>query len=698
MTAIKNRPTWIWYPGDYEIWLHQKASVLRQFRGYICPPSWRLDAAYTSVKFRRTYELAEPTELTVSAQGDYVLLLDDDMTPLRRANQPISSVILPAGRHTLSVNVYSDREIPALYASGAGCDSGEGWEVTALNGKWVPVASWTFQDISLPPAAFPFAYEEREPAALEAVEGGTLADFGRETFGHVEFRGVTGQGRIYLYYGESREEAMAGELAETFDTLSVNGDLAGGTSRDWRTPVTRAFRYIQLKADEGVSWESVVHHYEYLPMKRRGEFRSSDARLNDIWELSEHTLQMNMREFLYDGMKRDRWVWSGDANLGFLLNNYSFFEQDVAKRTLIGLRGKNPVEIHINTIMDYTFYWFLSCRDYYLYTGDLEFVRARYADMLSLMEFCLGRRNEEGMMEGYPEDWIFIDWAPMERRGALAAEQLMLCRSLETVAEFAQALGDGERAPRYGDAAAELRERIFATFWDEESGAFLHGKLNGELVRDVLKYPSLFALRFGYLNDDRREAVKRNVILNDGIQKIVTPFMRFFELEAMCELGETERVLREIRDYWGGMMDLGATAFWEEYDPELPPELQYDMYHDKYRKSLCHAWGAAPIYLLGKYVLGVRPTEPGYARYRVEPHTAGLDRIEGSVPTPNGDIAVYRDASRIRVTTCGAGVGTLVFSCDGTPRTKDGPLVPVSEGRYELELAQPDTNYEVLLA
>jgi len=693
MRQPQQSATWIWYPGDYEIWLHQKASVLRQFRGYICPPSWRLDAAYTSVKFRRTYELSEPAELTLSVQGEFVLLLDDDMTPLRYARKPVTSIELPAGKHTLAINVYNDREIPALYASGAGCDSGEGWEATALNGKWVPVASWTFGDVERPPAAFPFAYEEKEPASLEAAEGAILADFGRETFGYVEFRGVTGEGNLYLYYGESREEAMAGELAETFDTLPVDGAVKG----DWRTPVTRAFRYIQLKADEGVRWESVVHHYEYLPMERRGSFASSDARLDDIWELSAHTLRMNMREFLYDGMKRDRWVWSGDANLGFLLNHYSFFEQDVTKRTLIGLRGKNPVEIHINTIMDYTFYWFLSCKDYYLYTGDLEFIRAHYANMLGLMEFCLGRRNEEGMMEGYPEDWIFIDWARMERRGALAAEQLMLCRSLETVAEFAEALGDEDNGRKYAGLADDLRERIFRTFWDGERGVFLHGKLNGELQKDVLKYPSIFALRFGYLDEEKREAVKRNVILNGDIQKIVTPFMRFFELEAMCELGETSHVLNEIRDYWGGMMDLGATSFWEEYDPALPPELQYDMYHDKFRKSLCHAWGAAPIYLLGKYVLGVRPVEPGYARYRVEPDPGNLERIEGTVPTPHGDISVYRDPDRIRVRTCGEGVGVLAFACEGEPACDDGPLTRAGEGRYELILDRPNAAYEVRL-
>jgi hypothetical protein len=68
------------------------------------------------------------------------------------------------------------------------------------------------------------------------------------------------------------------------------------------------------------------------------------------------------------------------------------------------------------------------------------------------------------------------------------------------------------------------------------------------------------------------------------------------------------------------------------------------MYGRPYGKSLCHAWGASPIYLLGKYFLGVQPTKPGYADYEVHPHLGGLDWIEGCVPTPRGMIHVYADS------------------------------------------------------
>ncbi|MCD9024193.1 alpha-L-rhamnosidase C-terminal domain-containing protein [Cohnella silvisoli] len=692
MDSNERQGTWLWYPEDYEIWLHAKVSVLRQFRGYICPPPWRLDSAYDNVKFRKTFDLAAPGKLTLSVQGMFVLHFDSSMIPTPYERTPVTTVEIPAGKHELMVTVYNDKAVPAIYPSG--CGNENGWEVTSHNGTWVKAASWQFNEIDEPPGDFPFSYETVEPDSVKEQGEGTLVDFGRETFGYVILLGVIGKGTIRLYYGESSEEALAGELAETFDELVVDSAVP----TDYVTPVTRAFRYIQLKLDPGITYAGIRHEYEYLPMERRGAFRSSDERLNRIWDLSAHTLHMNMREFLFDGMKRDRWVWGGDAHLGTQINNYVFFEQDVTKRTLVALRGKDPVERHINTIMDFTFHWFLSFREYYLNTGDLAFIERSYPKMLTLMEFCLGRRNEAGMMEGFPNDWVFIDWAPMDLRGEVSTEQIFLCRSLETMELFAEKLGDDGNKERFGKLARELKDLIFKLFWDEGQGGFIHSRWQSELNRQILKYPNIFATRFGYLDEKQLDSVKQNVMLNDSVQKIKTPFMRFFELDALCRLGERSHVLDEIRSYWGGMIDLGATAFWEEYEPSVPPQEQYDMYGDKFRKSLCHAWGAAPILLLGKYVLGVEPLAPGYAEYRVEPDLCGLDWIEGKVPTPDGEIEVYMDRNRVSVKTCGFGVGVLRIASRSMPSANDGKFVQIGEGLYELRLTRPGHLYEVELA
>lgn len=85
-------------------------------------------------------------------------------------------------------------------------------------------------------------------------------------------------------------------------------------------------------------------------------------------------------------------------------------------------------------------------------------------------------------------------------------------------------------------------------------------------------------------------------------------------------MGELPRVLKEMDGYWGEMIRLGATSIWESFDPRETGAEHYNMYDRKFAKSLCHAWGASPIYLLGKYFLGVDARADGYT---VSPRWAG---------------------------------------------------------------------------
>jgi hypothetical protein len=112
---------------------------------------------------------------------------------------------------------------------------------------------------------------------------------------------------------------------------------------------------------------------------------------------------------------------------------------------------------------------------------------------------------------------------------------------------------------------------------------------------------------------------------------------------------------------------------------------RYAMYGKPFGMSLCHAWGASPLYLLGKYYLGVKPTQPGYAAYVVEPDLGGLKWIDGTVPTPQGNIAVYADATTIRVQGV-PGQGVLRFSSAAAPRSNAGTIRKIGERRYELTL------------
>ena len=116
----------------------------------------------------------------------------------------------------------------------------------------------------------------------------------------------------------------------------------------------------------------------------------------------------------------------------------------------------------------------------------------------------------------------------------------------------------------------------------------------------------------------------------------------------------------EMKAYWGGMLRLGATSIWEEFDPTKKGIAHYEMYGGKYEKSLCHAWGASPIYLLGKYALGIKPTGVGYSSYEIKPNLMCFNEFEGRVPTPNGEIYVKATREQISVLSP-LDNGTLIY-------------------------------------
>ena len=418
----------------------------------------------------------------------------------------------------------------------------------------------------------------------------------------------------------------------------------------------------------GARYEEVLMDYEYAPhdAARSGTFRCSDELLNRIWEVAAYTMDLTTREFFMDGIKRDRWTWSGDAIQSYLMNYYLRFDTECVKRTIRQLRGKDPVTAHVNTIMDYTFYWFKSVLDYYQYTGDTAFVSEMWPRMVTLMDYVLGRTNRDGMAEGKADDWLFIDWVdfPMHKRGTLCFEQILLYKALETMAVCARLVSShgGYSAtlphPDYAALSTALRNRIKQTFWSYGQKAYLHAIEDGRLNPQVTKFPNMFAILYGLSYEEERKEIMKSVMLNPAVDPITTPYMRFYELETLCMDGRLTEVLQEMRDYWGGMLGEGATSFWEKYVPTERGTQHLAMYGRPYGKSLCHAWGASPIYLLGKYYLGVRPTKPGYAEYEVHPALGGLDWLEGDVPMPGGSIHVRMDRRQVTVSAT-AGHGWL---------------------------------------
>jgi alpha-L-rhamnosidase len=697
------QPTWIWYPGDYEIWLSNKMQNRRTERGAFYPPFWKVDNHYVLMNFYKDVELLQPEEIAIYTEGSYNVKVDSKMEP----GTP-KRLTIPAGKHRVSIKIFNQSNVPAVFIKGKTIVSDASWLVTFEDKEWIDETGkvsdqsgtkyitagyWNFNDPLTSPSAFHLPVTKQSTVKKEKNGKGLLVDFGKETFGFIKLHGLRGKGNVSLYYGESKEEALATNTCETLDVLQIDQQR----SKDSVLTDSKAFRYVNIQPGEGVQIDSASMLYEYLPLENRGAFRCSDEQINKIWDVAAYTLHLNTREFFIDGIKRDRWIWSGDAYQSYVMNYYLFFDAPSVTRTLFALRGKDPVTSHINTIMDYSFYWFIGIYDYYLYTGDKQFIRQCYPRMQSLMEYCLSRRNKNGLMEGLSGDWIFIDWADgLSKDGEISFEQLLFCRSLETMTLCAQLLNDAESANKYQRLSADLKSILFNVYWNKDKQALMHSRVNGTVTNNITRYANMFGIFFNYFNDEQKQGVKKNVLLNNSVPGITTPYMKFYELEAMCAMGEQEYVLKQLKDYWGGMLSLGATSFWEEYNPAKKGSEHYAMYGRPFGKSLCHAWGASPIYLLGKYYLGIHPVNPGYETWLAEPQLGGLQWMDGKVPTPHGDIHLYCSVKQIKITSAG-GMGTVRFKSNITPVCKEGTIQATGNNVFELKIEKGKeyiVNYE----
>ena len=149
----------------------------------------------------------------------------------------------------------------------------------------------------------------------------------------------------------------------------------------------------------------------------------------------------------------------------------------------------------------------------------------------------------------------------------------------------------------------------------------------------------------------------KTALKKDGIAG-TSAFMSFAVIEALKKLGDGESALVFIRDYFGAMIDLGATTFWEDFDgawlnenplplDALPDPSRKNIHADfgKFcykglRHSLCHGWSCGFTDFLYSFVLGVTPTDVGYKRIKIEPYLCGMENVFGMIPTGYGDITV----------------------------------------------------------
>ncbi len=649
MSAAK----YIWYPGEFEICHTTLVHSRRADAGILTPACWKIPYLYSRCQFIKQFSTPEDSSFTVVTDSGAEVTLDGVRY------DPNVEIPLPAGNHDIYIRLSNLAGMCTCFIDSPYLKTDETWMTSDCTEDFVPVAcDPAFTRPQDHPSKFPFAYKALRSKSVEQLsKSETLYDFGKETFGPVTLKHCNPKAHITVYLGESREETLSGTKCYGIERLHG--------SENYTLPA-HAFRYILVASDKPLKDTALSAKYEYLPLEDIGRFSCNDPQVEKVWKLCAYTYHLCSREFLLDGIKRDRWVWSGDAYQTFQINNYLFFDPALTRRTIIALLGKPPYVQHINTINDYTLYLFLACWDYYFNTGDEAFVKTYWSRLKALWDFMAGRLDENGFVVQRKGDWIFIDWCDMDKDGPNATEQIILWKAATAMAQLASLVGEPYEC--YVNQANNLKEKIFRYFWDNEKAAFIDSYTSGN--RRVSRHPQIFAILFDLVDRQTAKGLAERVLHDDSVTQITTPYFKFYELEALCKTGHLHEAQEMIDSYWGGMLRLGATSVWEQYIPEETGVQHYAMYGNDFGRSLCHAWGAGPICFLGKYCLGVTPTDVAYRSFLVEPKAGTYENFQGVVPLPAGTVSVTYQKGTLTVQTDRPG---------GTVKV-DGKTYPLTAG------------------
>ena len=445
----------------------------------------------------------------------------------------------------------------------------------------------------------------------------------------------TGQpARIRVRFGESVSEAMGtpnnDHTIHDFDTLAAwmgRTEIGCTGFRFVRIDLLDTETTLHLRRVEAVS---LMHPLPYL-----GAFECSDARLNRIWEVGAYTVHLCMQDHVWDGIKRDRLVWIGDLHPETMVIGSIFGAHPIVPATLDYERDRTPLPGWMNGISSYSLWWLLIQRDWFRYTADRAYLAEQRTYLLGLLETLIAKVGEDGRetLDGFR----FLEWPTSRDATAIdAGLQALVVMALEAGTELCTLLGETEAAERAG-ATAERAARCLRP-------------------PSPSKQANALAVLAGMAD---AETVNSTILAVDPYRGLST-FYGYYILQARALAGDYAGCLDLIRTYWGGMLDMGATTFWEGFEIDwmvnatpidaMPEPGKPDIHADfgdycypGLRHSLCHGWAAGPTAWLMEHILGIAPASPGFETVTIQPHLPGLDFARGAFPTPHGPIYVAHE-------------------------------------------------------
>lgn len=475
----------------------------------------------------------------------------------------------------------------------------------------------------------------------------------------------------------NRNEVEGKKLVGKQDSIISNGASGQVFSPLW----WRTYRYIQLKVEtksEPLVLEDIYGIFTGYPFQLNAQIKGGDPQLAQIFNIGWHTARLCAVETYMDCPYYEQLQYIGDARIQALVSLYNSGDDRLVRNALdlmdhsriaegITL-SRYPTDLH-QQIPTFSLWYIGMLHDYWRYRPDTAFIKEKLAGARQVLHFFEQFQQADGSLKDLPY-WIFTDWvpgwhygiAPRSKNGTSSVLDMQLAWTYQVAAEMEAALGIKELAAAYRKKAAQLKATVNRKYWDNAKGLYA----DTEEKDHYSQHANALAILSGIKSETGMQDFAHKMLTDTSLAP-ASIYFKYYLHGAAVKAGLGNDYLQWL-DKWRENIAMGLTTWAEMSDVSGS-------------RSDCHAWGSSPNIELLRTVLGIDSDAPGFRRIKIEPHLGSLNNISGSMPHPNGVIAVryMKDGNTwdIGLTLPEKTSGTLVWK---------GKLYPLKAGENKFKL------------
>lgn len=376
------------------------------------------------------------------------------------------------------------------------------------------------------------------------------------------------------------------------------------------------------------------------PVEYKGSFSCSDPKLTELWDVSRWPVQLCLQTHHLDSPNHQEPISDpGDYLIEAMVANYAFAQPWLARQDIrkFGWILENVKYRNFHT--SYSIGWIQMLMDYYDFTGDKALVEEMAPHVHKLLDTFTSWRGKNGIISEAPSymfmDWVKINGVECHHPPAVIGQGYLTAfyyHGLGMGSRIATLMNDKIRVEKYAQLRREVAPAFNRELWNPEKGLYRDGKpfqtsvppgkwLPADTQMETFSpHVNLLAVLYDLAPKEQQAPIVKKVLEEKPLN--TQPWFMHWTFQAIDHAGLFEKYGGELMRRWKVLP--GTHSFLETWSGG-----------DK-----SHGWCSTPLVQMSSLILGVKPATPGMKTLTIRPQLCGLKWAKGTVPTPQGSVAV----------------------------------------------------------